>query len=317
VFLLKHELLHCVLLHCTRGKGYDHQLYNIAADIVVNSNILKTMGVTEYELLGEKVMHRAPDGKEGYLYTAEQVYKMLLEEPQEEDTIDNHDIWNCITAGEYLEKEWEKSTQAEAGRFAESGNVPPGVREFLDHLGYESQMDWKAVLRNFIHLIKSEYDYLFSQPDRRLTDQEFILPSFCECEGEGIENIWFVADTSGSIDNERLCIIYEEVKSCVRQFDRFSGKLSFFDTKVHGITEFENVEDLKSVRPIGGGGTSFRCIFEYMKETMIHNLPTGVIILTDGFARYPEETQALGVPVLWVIVGENNEAPWGETVHIL
>ncbi len=75
--VLLHELMHVVLGHCFRGRGYNHALYNIAADIVVNSTIQQTLGL-DITVRGEELMHVAPDGKEGYLYTAEDVYEMLL-----------------------------------------------------------------------------------------------------------------------------------------------------------------------------------------------------------------------------------------------
>lgn len=79
-FVLMHEILHVVLRHCLRGKDRDSDRFNIAADIVVNSNIMlendgrpSSITLSKY---GE-LMHIAPDGKEGHLYTAEEVYDML------------------------------------------------------------------------------------------------------------------------------------------------------------------------------------------------------------------------------------------------
>ena len=79
-FIMMHEILHVVLQHCFRRRERDGERFNIACDIVVNSNILlsnnmdrKTITLKKY---GES-MHIAPDGKEGYAYTAEQVYEML------------------------------------------------------------------------------------------------------------------------------------------------------------------------------------------------------------------------------------------------
>ena len=79
-FIMMHEILHVVLQHCLRQGYRDNESFNIACDIVVNSNILlsnnmdiRTITLKKY---GES-MHVAPDGKEGYEYTAEQVYGML------------------------------------------------------------------------------------------------------------------------------------------------------------------------------------------------------------------------------------------------
>lgn len=79
-FVMMHEILHVVLQHCLRGEDKDNERYNIAADIVINSTIMhenddKASSIT-LSKYGES-MHIAPDGKEGYLYTAEEVYEML------------------------------------------------------------------------------------------------------------------------------------------------------------------------------------------------------------------------------------------------
>ena len=39
-FVMMHEILHVVLQHCLRGEDRDNETFNIACDIVVNSNIL-------------------------------------------------------------------------------------------------------------------------------------------------------------------------------------------------------------------------------------------------------------------------------------
>lgn len=79
-FVMMHEILHVVLQHCFRGNVEDPEAYNIAADIVVNSNIMLENGMKASSITLSKYgtsMHVAPDGKEGHEYTAEQVYVML------------------------------------------------------------------------------------------------------------------------------------------------------------------------------------------------------------------------------------------------
>ena len=63
-FVVLHELMHCVLKHCVRGKGKIHLIYNIACDIVVNSIILEAMNLKDIMILDEPVMHIAPDEAE-------------------------------------------------------------------------------------------------------------------------------------------------------------------------------------------------------------------------------------------------------------
>ena len=87
-FVMMHEILHVVLMHCLRGKELNNEAFNIACDIVVNSNIMHSAGddvrAITLKKYGES-MHLAPDGREGYLFTAEEVYNMLpksMKKPQ-------------------------------------------------------------------------------------------------------------------------------------------------------------------------------------------------------------------------------------------
>ena len=79
-FVMMHEVLHVVLQHCLREGERDPLLFNIACDIVVNSNILLENGMDARKITlasyGE-AMHLTPNKDEGHLYTAEQVYEML------------------------------------------------------------------------------------------------------------------------------------------------------------------------------------------------------------------------------------------------
>ena len=111
-FVMIHEVMHCVLNHINRGKGKIAKLYNVAADIVVNSMILHTYTMDEFTVDGQPVMHLAPDGVEGKEYSADQVYEMLYKKYEsllhdadrfireiEADygvEIDDHNIWESL-----------------------------------------------------------------------------------------------------------------------------------------------------------------------------------------------------------------------------
>lgn len=79
-FVMTHEVMHCVLRHCLRKEDRDHGVFNVACDIVVNSNIMLEHGMDIKSITLKKYgpsMHVAPNGEEGYKFTAEQVYDML------------------------------------------------------------------------------------------------------------------------------------------------------------------------------------------------------------------------------------------------
>ena len=78
----------------------------------------------------------------------------------------------------------------------------------------------------------------------------------------------------------------------------------------------ETIEEFKIIRPKGGGGTDFEIILKYVQEHMSENLPVSIIILTDGYAPFPDEKMTMGIPVLWLLNNEEVEPPWGKVARI-
>lgn len=330
-FLLMHEILHCALRHPARRKNRNHQLYNIACDIVVNSNIMQSKKVSAYFVDGEEVMHLTPTGEEGYQYSADEVYDMLwkMYESEADDQqngiqqmqgqygegMDTHGNWEKAEKDIFLETVWQENVKDAAGRMGRGGQeIPAAIREMLVDWSRAGKVNWREILREFISTSCDHYDYSFLPPDRRFSNGDFFLPSFVETTDENIENLWFLIDTSGSISRQSLSDAFREVGAAIEQFDYLSGILSFFDTHVTEPVPFDSVEELQKITPEGGGGTSFSIIFHYMKEHMMEKLPTAIVIMTDGCAVYPPEEVTLDVPVLWLIQEGGEKAPWGTTV---
>ena len=44
--------------------------------------------------------------------------------------------------------------------------------------------------------------------------------------------------------------------------------------------------------------------------------PASIIILTDGYAPFPREQAAAGIPVLWLLNNDTVTPPWGKTARI-
>ena len=124
-------------------------------------------------------------------------------------------------------------------------------------------------------------------------------------------------DTSGSMSDDMIKGAYSEIKGAIDQFGgKLHGLLGFFDAVVVPPKPFSDEESLRIIRPYGGGGTSFDIIFEYVRSSMIADLPVSIIILIDGYAPFPEEKIALGIPVLWVINNNAVTPPWGKIARI-
>lgn len=410
-FLLMHEILHIALQHDTRGKDLIPEQFNVACDIVVNSNILRSCNMDESAISlsvnGGVAEHLAPNGNEGYLYTAEEVYEMLTmtlrkpikgpgsgpkdpsgkpdktngDKPGEANTVpdentkteqnpDGFDVHGCEdetddevssaspkepinglasgsenpdentktgqnpdgfdvhgfgnerdddASGVSLKDLWDKyladACEAMSVRDAVTGcgSIPLLAQRRWEEMR-RPQTDWRTILNEFVQ--EEICDYSFAPPDRRFCDSPFFLPDFNEKE-DTVENILFMIDTSGSMSNKEITAAFCEIKGALEQFNgKLKGWLGFFDADVVPPIPFENVEELCVIRPEGGGGTNFDCVFEYVRECMEETPPASIIILTDGYAPFPEECAADGIPVLWLLNNTMVDPPWGKVARI-
>ena len=325
-FVLMHEILHVVLKHCFRGKKYDNELFNIACDIVVNSNILKScdLRLSSISIDGKPMMHEI-DSKEGYEYTAEEVYQKLLKDVKKIDIssirFDDHSHWEELEGeGNEIIDEWEERllNAIEALQIKNSsqkrGEIPVGAYRMYEALK-ESTVNWEMILKNFITFEVA--DYSFNPPDRRY--DEFFLPDFNEQEENASKNILFEVDTSGSISDKDLASAYSEIKGAIdASSGTLKGWLGFYDTKAYDIKRFEDVDEMLKIKPVGGGGTSVSSVFQrldYFSKVM-GSYPDAIIIITDGYDIFPKEEVRKDIPVLWIINNNNVTPPWGMLARI-
>ncbi len=343
-FIMMHEILHVVLQHCFRAQDLDRDRYNIAADIVVNSNIMLENGGDKSSIslseFGGECMHIAPNGREGHLYTAEEVYEMLAFSPNKNGKpnlqsggsgsgsagskpipgiCDDHSHWEGSDEDPALRDVWvkrfEDACEAIERREASSGRglLPAFAKRILKELR-KPQTDWRTILNDFVQ--EEITDYSFSPPDRRFDDSPFFLPDLNEKENV-LEDILFMIDTSGSVSDDMVAAAFSEVKGAIDQFDgRLKGWLGFFDAGIIEPEPFESFEELKNIKPVGGGGTDFQIVFDYVRRFMSDRPPACIIILTDGIAPFPHESAANGIPVLWLLCSEDITPPWGKIARI-
>lgn len=357
-FVMMHEILHVVLQHCLRGEDKDNERYNIAADIVINSTIMhenddKASSIT-LSKYGES-MHIAPDGKEGYLYTAEEVYEMLQSKQKNFDSgnkkskkagnvgskkvraekvqqsrkdmnkpvakrWDDHSQWGKFEEDSKLRDVWVKNFAecCEAIIVRDASNNRGTLPMFAQRMLEKlkkPQTDWRTILNDFIQ--EEICDYSFSPPDRRFQDSPFFLPDFNEMgKNDNVSDILFFIDTSGSISDNDMTTAYSEIKGAIDQYDgKLKGWLGFFDAAIIEPKPFSSFEEFIVIKPAGGGGTDFQIIFEYVDQHMKDKEPKCIIILTDGCAPFPKEELANDIPVLWLINNQDVTPPWGKVAR--
>lgn len=346
-YVMMHLISHVVLRHASRRGDRRPEEYWKACDTVVNSNILYANGGNEMSITldnaGGVQPYLAPNGKEGHEFSVEELYEMLLlsglpmtgengkgrssrkGSSGGKNSVSTHDAWDDHELMEAQEEDesatdvWMKyfrdACEAVSRRYGEKGRgfLPAFAERMLNEL-HKAQTDWRSILNDFVQ--EEIADYSFAPPDHRFPDSPFFLPDFNEKE-DSVADILFMIDTSGSMSDEEITAAFSEVAGAIEQFNgKLRGYLGFFDAAVYEPKPFDSVEDVKSIRPLGGGGTDFDVIFDYVFAQMQDSLPVSIIILTDGGAPFPDEKEAQGIPVLWLLNNETSTPPWGKVARI-
>ena len=332
-FVLLHEIAHVALGHCFRDNARDSEIFNSACDLVVNSMLLTELDIfrPSMTLDGWKINHFTPRGEEAWLYSAEEVYYMLPRAWRARKNkgaggsgqkggglLDDHSLWGRGTQEQkrlretWLQRMQQAALTVEIQRSSTGcGKLPLMAKRLLGALR-RPQTDWRTLLCNFLQ--QEINDYGFAPPDRRFQDAPFLLPDWSETR-ENPGRLWFFVDCSGSVSDEAMTLAFTEIAGALEEFISLDAVLSFFDVAVTEPVPFGRVSELLGLCPRGGGGTSFRAVFDCLKSHMTQVQPTCLVILTDGYGDFPQESAALRLPVLWLVNNEAVAPPWGKVAR--
>lgn len=321
-FILMHEIMHVALNHMERSKGKNQEIYNIAADIVINSNIKHMNGNSKESISihGTESMNLVPAdystlksySNEGYLFTTEEVYNVILTDVMKHGlkfnsshkTLDDHSIWSDANTDEI--RDLIIRSYVATKHFSKIGNMPGELETYLGNL-VNPQIDWRVYLNDFIQ--DEIYDYSFTPPDNRYNEFDFFLPGFNERD-ERIENIVFAIDTSGSMSDEDIKECFSEINGAISQYNgKIKGYLIEFDYNVQAVYEIDDDFDIETIKVKGRGGTNFRSVTNYIKHQMGDIEINKLIMLTDGECEYLDKDDIGDIKLLYILTYDNNDKP--------
>lgn len=283
VFLVAHEVEHCVYDHMGRRGSRKPKAWNAAADYVINWELHennvgklpdpKTSGVTP-----------CFDSKFKGMF-AEEVYDVLMKDPNQNFPEFDVHLEPGDGKGEPMTEEERRilgdeirAAVLQASKSAGAGNVPAGVKRMLKDIT-DPQMDWREILNMKIQsMIKN--DFTWSRCSRKSQSSGIYLPG--TKEDVRVEAAVAI-DASGSMSNDMLRDLLSEVKGIMEQFPDFKLTVWTFDTRVYNPQVFtpENLDEIDEYDLKGGGGTDFMVNWTFMKEHDI--MPERFIMMTDGY----------------------------------
>ena len=185
----------------------------------------------------------------------------------------------------------------------------PAIERLLKKLD-KPRVKWGTVLRQFLRLYRGS-SYSWAHPNRRFISHGLYLPGRYGLKGfSGIVAL----DTSPST-RPVLSRFVSELVGLIKAFGKYD--LTIIEcaakiTQVWRLSSDEPIFDIEQHKFMGGGGTSFTPVFEYIHDH--HLTPNVLIYFTDGEGPAPKIKPPY--PVIWMLT-KNGKAPvpWGRAIN--
>jgi len=205
-----------------------------------------------------------------------------------------------------LSLQWEQRLAGAAQQALQSGKLEGEMARMVDHL-LQPKLPWRMLLARYMSATARE-DYSYTRPSSRRGDPA-VYPSMRSNE----TNIVVAVDTSGSIDQEEIQEFISEIDAIKSQV-RASVTLLTCDSKLnYGCPwRFEAWDAFQfDVEIRGGGGTSFRPVFDWVEEQ--DRAPDLLVYFTDAEGLFPDVEP--NFPVTWLVKGKA-KVPFGVRVQL-
>ena len=195
--------------------------------------------------------------------------------------------------GEAIDRHWRAASAraAAVARGVGHGTLPLGVERAFG-LADSPTLDWRTILWRFLSPTATD----FAAFDRRHVHQGLYLETL---EDQSL-CIAVVVDTSGSITDEAVSALINEVRAVLGSYPSIQCWLFYAGAELYGPWPLTISSEIPPAQ--GGGGTDFRPFFTALAH-LAHDegvTPSVCVYLTDGFGEFPDE--APEVPILWAVV---------------
>jgi predicted metal-dependent peptidase len=337
VFIVAHEIMHCVWNHCglmhsfmRRGKvsytdgtelPYDQQTMNVATDLVINDCLIESkIGAFNKDWLHDKGVAVSTD-------SAIDAYKKVYQQQNggkgggkgpSGSGFDQHlppgtsqGKDPSTAASQRNEIEWQTQVAAATNSARAHGKLPAGLERLLGEM-LNPQVDWKDKIRSEITRKIGTGSYDWGTPDNEFIVRDIYAPAR---SGFGAGTVVVGVDTSGSVGDKEIAMFFAEMSGILEDVRPREMIIMWCDARVDRVDEVDEAGDLAEIRakPVpGGGGTDFRPVFDKIAELGLQ--PETLVYLTDGMGSFP--SQAPSYPVIWGNIYPDSKYPFGSVVDV-
>ena len=310
-YVLMHEVLHTLLLHPSRMQHHDHEIWNIAADMVVNQmcdEILRDIN----RLTPDILMQRPDNGVFAALprdMALEDLYGLIKANYKRRGgkgiVKNDYTPWGRSRAGEL---EITPDADLQPGGEGDGRELTAGEQKLLEEmirdlvrgaggkdrsafgsyyiprelirLTQPKPVSWRQLLKEHLTEITSD-EASYATPERKYLHMDMILPGYSLTEDGDLESLWAFVDSSGSISGNELSQFLTQLHRIVKDF-HCELNLCYWDTEVTDVyRKIRNAKHVLECQPHHSGGTDINCVYRWMREN--HVRPDVMLILTDGY----------------------------------
>lgn len=335
VFIVAHEILHCIYNHCILSRpfrqsgkvkyadgtslDYDAELMNVAMDLVINDALIKSnVGSFPKEGCHDTSIATADDS---FLDAYKKVFKKkpggggngkgpgkgggfdVILDP---GTGQGKDPGKAAQGRS--QAEWDTAVAGAIAAAKAQGKMPAALERLLSEV-LEPTVPWQEHIRSFFARKVGNSAYDWRKPDKRMIQRDIFTPAR---SGYGCGDVIVAVDTSGSIGQRELDVFFAELRSIIEDVKPTKVWLLWCDAQVHRVDELDSGADLAGLKPVGGGGTDFRPVFEWAEQSSVR--ADALVYFSDMLGTFPNYTP--GMPVIWADIYGRMKAPFGETIAI-
>jgi predicted metal-dependent peptidase len=224
-------------------------------------------------------------------------------DPQSAEAQPNEQMWQQAIIGATV-----------VGRAA--GKLPATLEKIFEAF-LKPKVDWTDHIRALFARGVGGDTYDYRQLDRRLITRSIGAPGRT---GHGARKIAIGMDSSGSIYAVPQLIerFFAEAGGILEDLRPEEVIVVWCDAQVQRIDRMEDESDLQEAfykGAVGGGGTSFIPVFDWLKENDLEEEIDALVYLTDGDGSFPDH--APSYPVIWGDIShDKTKYPFGDVVDI-
>ena len=306
MFLLAHEAMHYMLAHGLRRGHRDPQAWNVAADKVINDTLIDA-GVGDF-IDGGVTLNGARD------MAAEELYDENDDGDGEGPGGLGNDIGDPTDAdGQPLDDATIHQLEAEAkidaiqsAKAAKAvGKLPASIERMVEELVNVST-PWYDILERFM-AGKIKDGYSWNRPNRRFIARNIYIPGTDYVPKMG--PVVIGVDTSGSIGPDEIAMFNGHINRIIDTCNPEVVHVVYCDYDVAGVDEYTPEDFPVTIQCKGGGGTSFKPVFDWIDTNAID--PECVVYLTDGYGDQSEFTT--NHETVWLTTG-TEAFDWGHVI---